>query len=102
MRTLGLLTLAAALTGALLAPSARADDLLWDDFHHGFTVDTPTARWFHFSAGPFVADDGIPSTSAHGLSVVSSGTNPQTGQPAFTKTVAQEEVNGGLPGGLDH
>ena len=76
--------------------------LLWDDFKHGFTVDSPSAKWYTFAAGPFAASDGIAATSPDGLSVVSPGTNPQTGQPAFTKTVAQEDQNGGLPGGLDH
>jgi hypothetical protein len=91
-----------AIIFALAAPTASADSSVWDDFHHGLTVDAPGSKWFHFSAGPFVADDGVTSTSAEGLRVVARGVNPGTGEPAFTKTVGQEEVNGGLPGGLDH
>lgn len=78
----------------------------WDDFQGGFTeVGThgPNAKWFHFSAGPFVGNDGITSTSLLGLHVRSAGTHPHTGKPAFTLTVAQEDDdNGGLPGGVDH
>jgi hypothetical protein len=84
------------------APPNPGYKIVWDDFKNGFTVDSPTAKWFHFSAGPFIGDDGIVTTSNQGLSVVASGTNPTTGKPAFTKTVAQEQENGGLPGGLDH
>ena len=42
------------------------------------------------------------TTSNKGLEVVSSGTNQKTGKPAFTKSLAQEEVNGGIPGAVDH
>jgi hypothetical protein len=79
---------------------------VWDDFQHGFsatiTPGTAGVRWFHFSAGPFVGDDGLPTTSRQGLRVVPKGTNPTTHQPAFTRTLGQEAENGGLPGGLDH
>ena len=65
----------------------------------GFTQD----KWFYFSAGPYVGDDGIVTTSNKGLEVVSSGKNPITGEPGLsTKTLAQEEENGGLPGAIDH
>jgi hypothetical protein len=70
----------------------------WDDFSNGFSEK----KWFYFNAGPFTGDDGIVTTSNKGLEVVSSGINPKTREPAFTKTLAQEEVNGGLPGGIDH
>ena len=72
--------------------------IIWDDFSKGFTQD----KWFYFSAGPYVGDDGIVTTSNKGLEVVSSGTNPITGEPAFTKTLAQEQENGGIPGAVDH
>jgi hypothetical protein len=75
---------------------------VWDDFQDGFTVDSPGAKWFHFRSGPFVADDGITSTSPEGLRVISRGTNRRDDQPAFTKTVAQENENGGIPADLDH
>src|SRR5215207_9620350 len=104
------LTLVAALAAALgllpLAPAARADhgttSIVWDDFRSGFSASGPGAKWFYFGAGPFVGDDGIATTSAAGLHVRASGTNPQSGLPAFTKTLGQEAANGGLPGGLDH
>ncbi|MGH4015634.1 MAG: DUF6081 family protein [Pseudonocardiaceae bacterium] len=77
--------------------------IVWDDFRDGFSTSGPDARWSAIEAGPYVADDGIVTTSQHGLRVVSSGRNPDTGEPAFVRTVAQEEDNGhGLPGTLDH
>ena len=79
---------------------------VWDDFQDGFsavvTPGTAGARWFYFSAGPFVGDDGLVTTSNQGLRVIPKGTNPTTHQPAFTNTLGQESTNGGLPGGLDH
>ena len=74
---------------------------VWDDFRNGFTADTPDAKWFHFNAGPFVANDGIVTTSHKGLEVKAAGTNPKNNQPAFTLTVAPDSLSG-LPGGLDH
>lgn len=65
--------------------------VVWDDFRHGFTVDTPSAKWLTFSAGSFVADDGIASTSSGGLWVSASGQNPFTHAPAFTKTMSWED-----------
>lgn len=82
--------------------SAAGTTVLWDDFQNGFTVNTEEAKWFYFAAGPYVGNDGIVTTSTEGLRVVSSGINPTTGQPAFVRTLGQEEVNGGLAGGLDH
>ncbi len=89
-----------------LSQGARPYRTVWDDFRDGFTTTvTPGAagaRWFFFSAGPYVGDDGIATTSNRGLKVVPKGTNPSTGQPAFTRTLGQESTSGGLPGGLDH
>lgn len=65
--------------------------VVWDDFKHGFSADAPGARWLHFSAGPFVADDGIEWTSHHGLWVSSSGWNPITHAPAFVKTMSSAD-----------
>src|SRR4030095_7354719 len=76
--------------------------LTWDDFRNGFDATSPAAKWFYFAAGPFVGDDGIATTSRNGLVVVPTGINAATGEPAFTKTLGQEDDNGGLPGGLDH
>jgi hypothetical protein len=77
------------------APAAARRDaghrLAWDDFHEGWLADdAPGARWFTFSFGDFVADDGIPTTSCRGLEVVPKGTNPLTGEPAFTSTMGHE------------
>lgn len=99
------------LTAALIillgtAPAALADSPVWDNFNQPFSVATapgaPNAKWFYFSAGPFVGDDGSATTGSSRLRVVAVGTNPTTGQPAFTKTLAPESQNGGLPGGIDH
>jgi hypothetical protein len=98
----------------LLPASARAQlapvyYVVWDDFHDGFTADAPGAKWFHFSAGhlgeppAFFGNDGVETTSALGLRVVPSGTNPTSGEPAFTLTMAQEDDNPlALFGQLDH
>lgn len=82
-------------------PDAR----LWhDDFRDGFVTEGPEARWGHLVAGDYAADDGVVRTSPrHGLHVVASGTHPTTGEPAFVRTIGQEDDNGsGLPGTLDH
>lgn len=76
--------------------------IVWDEFKDGFSVGAPDSKWFHFAAGPYVGDDGVVTTSNQGLNVVASGTNVDTGQPAFVRTIGQEEDNGGLPGSLDH
>ena len=87
--------------GVLAASSTSLP--VWDDFSGGFTVGTPTAKWFYFQAGSYIGDDGITKTGPHGgLAVVPTGTNPTTGLPAFVRTLGQEQLNGGLPGGLDH
>jgi hypothetical protein len=91
---------------AATSQEARPYRTVWDDFQAGFSATvTPGpagARWFYFSAGPYVGDDGLTTTSTRGLKVVPKGTNPATGRPAFTRTLGQEPTNGGLPGGLDH
>jgi hypothetical protein len=81
-------------TFALAAPMASATSpkvLLKDDFRQGF--DT-TSTWALLEIpGVFKADDGITQTSNQGLYVRAKGTNPITGQPAFTKA---------SPGDFDH
>ena len=92
--------------GTAAAQEGKGVTYFEDDFAKGFSTQGPDAKWFYFSAGPYVGDDGIESTSSNGLQVVSSGTNPRTGKPAFTRTLGQEgDVAGnpyGLPGGVDH
>ena len=94
-----------------LVPDALADSgeqgshrvrMVYDDFQEGFSADTPTSKWFYFSTGSFVGNDGIESTSGRGLHVRAAGTNSATGEPAFSKTLAPESQNGGIPGGVDH
>jgi hypothetical protein len=75
--------------------------ITWDDFRDGFSINEPGADWFYFSAGPFVGDDGIASTSPQGLRVIPKGQNA-AGEPAFTKTVSHQDEANGIPGGLDH
>ena len=91
--------------------SANQCSITWDSFKKGFSVtsapdgNAENAKWFYFSAGPFVGDDGITSTKGNTLTVKAKGTNVNTGEPAFTKYLAQEGVGNnpyGLPGGLDH
>jgi hypothetical protein len=77
--------------------------LVWDDFGGGLAVYGPRARWSYQTAGPHVADDAVATATPDGLRVVASGTNPRTGEPAFTRTLAPEPENpAGLPGTLDH
>jgi len=72
--------------------------IVWDDFSKGLSQN----KWFYFTVESYVGDDGIVTTSNKGLKVTSSGKNPITGEPAFTRTLAQEKENGGLPGAIDH
>jgi len=72
--------------------TSRREVLLEDDFSQGLDL---TSTWGLLTLPPsFVADDGSSvSTSKEGLHVKAAGTNPQTGEPAFTKT---------SPGESDH
>ncbi|MFE7927587.1 DUF6081 family protein [Streptomyces sp. NPDC057456] len=103
-RTKSLAVSIAAAAVAVLLPwnaSARTDDteqntvLLQDDFSAGFTTSGTGAKW-----NPPAAADGTVTTSSAGLKVVPPGTNPTTGQPAFTSTTGQQSA-GGL-GTWDH
>jgi hypothetical protein len=59
--------------------------LLKDDFRRGLDL---TGTWALVSRPPsFVADDGVVSASDQGLHVKAAGTNPLTGEPAFSKTL---------------
>jgi len=63
--------------------------LLKDDFRRGLDL---TSTWALVRFPPrFAADDGIVSTSNQGLYVKAAGTNPLTGEPAFTKTSPGED-----------
>jgi hypothetical protein len=89
------------LTPCAVLAQTGAYTLFWDDFANGFTVDTPEAKWNHFRYGSFVADDGLVSGGLGWISIWPKGTNPRSGNPAFTKTVAPDPISG-LPGALDH
>jgi hypothetical protein len=106
-RRIALVILAAVAAVQIGVPEAVAQSgerrTVWDDFRGGFSATGPDAKWFYFSAGPYVGDDGVTTTSDQGLRVVPTGKNPATGRPAFVRTLGQEDDNGlGLPGGLDH
>ena len=93
--------------GAAPTPTGSTYNVVWDDFSKGFTVGDPgtAAKWFYFSAGPFVGNDGVATTSNKGLRVAPSATNPSTGMPAFSLTLGQEgsaDNPFGLPAGIDH
>ncbi|MFI8102735.1 DUF6081 family protein [Streptomyces sp. NPDC086023] len=96
---------AVAMTAALLpATAAVAEEsdglaaprrvLFRDDFTAGFANSGAGAKW----STPFT--DGVVTTSAAGLKVVPSGTDPATGQPAFQWTTGQQSAGG--MGTLDH
>ncbi|MDP9256639.1 MAG: DUF6081 family protein [Actinomycetota bacterium] len=92
---LAALAAAGALVVALVVPATSAAAppkvLLKDDFRQGLDL---TSTWALLSFPPFfLADDGIVTTSNQGLYVKASGTNPDTGAPAFTKV---------SPGDFDH
>lgn len=94
--------------GTASAQENASSTLFEDDFSNGFSASGSEADWFYFGVYNdgtplFVGNDGKETTSPEGLQIVAPGTNPKTGEPAFTKTLAQEDENQyGLPGGLDH
>jgi hypothetical protein len=87
-------------TGAIAAtpsdgsPATTGKVVFSDDFKNGFDL-SPTGNWERV-----FSTDGIPSTSSKGLTVVPSGINPATGQPAFSSTAPQ--AGPGEPSYLDH
>ncbi len=95
LRAITLLALLAL--SALGAAQSNGYNIVWDNFKNGFTVNTPTAKWFYFGAGPYVGNNGVTSTSNRGLHVEST---------PFSLTLGQEtdpiDNPYGLPGGLDH
>ena len=104
-RLLTACAIASIFAGVSVAPmhgTARAATTVFsDNFQNGFNVGAPgsNANWFYFQGGSFIGNDGIATTGPNGLTVDSSGTNPNTGKPAFTLTVGQ---NDGAPGAFDH
>ncbi|MDY7229322.1 DUF6081 family protein [Hyalangium rubrum] len=95
--------LGAVLLSALVPSAAPADEMsvVWDNFANGFSVDTAGAKWTYFKAGGFTGNNGLTTPYAGGMYVRAPGTNPSTGKPAYTLSVAPE-ASSGLPGGIDH
>lgn len=75
---------------------AKEEILFHDDFSQSFEAGIREEKWNYFSWAPFVADDGIETVDNGVLTVRSSGTNPTTRAPAFTKTVAPTNAKGSL------
>lgn len=66
--------------------------LLKDDFRRGLDL---TGTWALLSRPPsLVADDGVVSASDEGLHVKAAGTNPLTGEPAFSNTSPSDREPG--------
>lgn len=69
--------------------------LFHDDFQSGFSAATWSVQPASFPGGTLEQGDGKASTSATGLTVAPTGTNPVTGQPAFIATSGQQPDGGG-------
>lgn len=99
-----LITALAAMTvpaSAAGGPDAAAGyDITWDDFRGGFSATGENAKWSLSATGALPYGDGRPTTSASGLTVVPTGTDPVTGRPAFAFTSGQESAGG--VGDWDH
>ena len=85
----------------------KVTTVVWDDFSgSSLGLAGPDAKWFFFSSGDFVGDDGVAVLGNGQLQIRASGTNEKTGAPAFRKTVPQDRRSGptdsDLPGALDH
>ena len=74
---LAILAVVAAVQIGVPEAAAQSGDrqMVWDDFRGGFSATGPNAKWFYFSTGPYVGDDGVTTTSNQGLRVVPTGTN---------------------------
>jgi hypothetical protein len=66
----------------------------------GFSATGSGAKWVLSPAGSLPYGDGTATTSPDGLTVVPTGTNPATGEPAFVYTTGQEQDGGA--GQADH
>ncbi len=78
--------------------------ILYDDFRN-FRAGGPGCKWSYFAAEGHVGNAGIEHDSSDGLRVIADGTNPDSGEPAFSNTVAQEGDRDNperMSGGLDH
>jgi hypothetical protein len=75
------------LADAMSTDEGCSSVLLADDFEEGLDL---TGTWALTSIESFTADDGVVTISPGGLCVRASGTNPVTGEPAFTLAGAGE------------
>ncbi|MBM7774982.1 hypothetical protein JOD54_005186 [Actinokineospora baliensis] len=89
------LAMALAATVPATAAATGGFTLVWDDFDDGFS----SAKWAPWPAEGFPTGDARPTTANGVLTVVPTGTNPRTGEPAFRFTTAPESRGGG--GDLD-
>lgn len=91
-----------ALLVSLLSSSAALAQATYDTPWDTFTSGLATGKWFYFSSGTFVGNDGVITPLSNGMHVGTTALNSATGLPRFNLTVGQEVGTGGLPGGLDH
>jgi hypothetical protein len=80
---------------AAVGSRATEDQLFYQNFSGGFAADEWTTLSATTPTGTLADGDGVVTTSASGLSVVPTGTNPVTGQPAFAATTGQQSAGGG-------
>ncbi|WP_380283599.1 DUF6081 family protein [Kitasatospora purpeofusca] len=91
-------------TAATDTPAAGSAVLFRDDFRDGLSATGPDARWRFVRATPeLVADDADLTVTEDGLHLASRGRHPETGEPAYTRTVPSERGQAGVvPGFADH
>lgn len=82
------------------AATAAPYRITWDDFRSGFSYSGEDPRWTVYPTGSLPYGDGVPSTTQAGLTVLPTGRDPATGQPAFAFSTGQEAAGGG--GEADH
>ncbi|GAA3044621.1 DUF6081 family protein [Actinokineospora globicatena] len=89
--------LVAAVAVSVPSPASASGGfhIVWDDFDNGFSSE----KWTSWSSEGFPQGDAKPTTANGVLTVVPTGTNPRTGDPAFRFTTAPESQGGG--GDLD-
>ncbi|PYC83789.1 hypothetical protein C7C46_08565 [Streptomyces tateyamensis] len=94
LAAVGAIVMATVMPSTAFAAGSGTSTVVWDDFSNGFQSSGTGAKWFTVPTGNLPGGDGIPTTSAAGLSVVPTGTNPATGQPAFVYTTGQQTAGG--------
>lgn len=64
--------------------------LFYDNFASGFSTSGTSAKWFE------PRTDAVVSAVPGDLTVAANGVNPETGEPAFTYTVPQDDTQDGI------